>query len=109
MPLLNPSSLRIDAALVEAGILSAPSAKQPEEEEKLSEVLSQVGLSKREVCKNLSDLANYSGKEEIRLKANETALKLHGGDIGSSGIKINFNIISKEGYSVNSILIPQRG
>lgn len=72
MPLMSPG---IQAALRKAGVEKSPATV---EETSITDRLENAGLSLENTLGNLATIANGTGNEGLRLRANETALKLHG-------------------------------
>lgn len=76
MPLMSPG---VQAALRKAGVEKIPIHELPgREEESITEKLHSAGLSLETTLENLATIANGTGNEGLKLRANETALKLHG-------------------------------
>src|SRR5947207_13721891 len=52
--------------------------KSGEDAAPVGQLLEDAGLGLSETIQNLAEIANSSGNEALRMKANETALKMHG-------------------------------
>lgn len=77
MPILNIDALKkAQLALREEGLAPAPLSGS--KREVLDSLLESNALSLPNVVENISILARSAEKDELRYKANELALKLHG-------------------------------
>lgn len=102
MPLIKPEVQKILRA---AGLEKETSVGSA------SEKLSSAGLDEDRIAEELTAIATSSGNEALRLKALETALKVHGSLKDQTTAQLpSFNIIiqgSSEG-SINPILLPRQ-
>lgn len=74
MPIMRPEvqEMMRNAGLVDGQKISAPA------EDTIAAKLERAGLGLEEVLLNLAQTANNSANEGLKVRANETALKLHG-------------------------------
>lgn len=102
MPLIRPEVQKVLRAV---GLEKEPASGSA------SEKLSNAGLDENRIAEELTAIATASGNEALRLKALETALRVHGSLREQTTTQLpSFNIIiqgSTEG-SVNPILIPRQ-
>lgn len=71
MPLMSPE---IQAALRMADVIG----EKKGEKGSIQERMEAAGLSLDDVIMNLASIANGTGNEGLKMRANETALKMHG-------------------------------
>lgn len=71
MPLMRPEITR---ALEEIGL----SPKRSGDKKEINERLEEAGLGLDSILENLASMANSAESEHLRLRANETALRMHG-------------------------------
>lgn len=117
MPLMRPE---IQAVLRSSGLDAV--GKAAAEKAPLSDLLESVGLGLEKTLENLAETANSSANESLRIRANETALKMHGAlketvqtQMPSFTIVINDSygppagqIISQSSTDINPILMPRQ-
>ena len=106
MPILKPE---IQKVLRAAGLEKEPLQGSA------SELLSAAGLSEERIAEELTEIATSSGNESLKLKALETALRVHGSlkDQAQSSIP-TFNIYihsassSSDTPGINPIVFPRQ-
>ncbi len=101
MPLLSPTQIH---QVLKKDTLS-PTSKTD-----LEQLLSNNNLSREEVLENLSLLMRSGETDGVRLKAAETALKLHGlfeDDAEKNNFSVTIIINDVEFNGINPILIPR--
>ncbi len=112
MPIMSPE---IQELMWKAGLVEGK-AQEKTESESISAKLERAGLGLDDALLNLANVANGSSNEGLRVKANETALKLHGvlkNDTAPPAVS-NFTIVINDSKSeqkvsgVNPILLPRQ-
>lgn len=99
MPLLNPT--QIHQAL-------NPRKTPKSGERSNSDLLDEAGLSKEEVLLNVASMMRSGETDGVRLKAADTALKLHGMmSADASDVPHVTIVIHDSTLSINPILIPR--
>jgi hypothetical protein len=74
---MNPKNLQAAEKALRAEGLTQDEEKLPKKQ-KMTVLLARHRLDLPDIAENIGNMAQYAEKEELRYKANELALKLHG-------------------------------
>lgn len=117
MPIMSPG---VQALLRKAGVEGVPPVKAESgsgEQTELQSKMELAGLGIDAAIENLSNIASNSLSEVIRLRATETALKMHGAlkesNSGSTAAAPSFTLVIQDSGSlslggVNPIFLPRQ-